>query len=730
MRIKTNKILLWLLPGVIFFLFFWGCGKPGNLNREQDVLHRVKAHLAERSHVIDFTAEALPQRYLREGWKKPEKRFTQVNFPSSLLFFRYFNEFNDVRMTLTARAAGADGKNLTVLCNRKIIKTVDLKPGPFGTYDFKLPERILTQGDNWLRLDFMGPGNTRKTNPENEEERKPAAKLKTIQFHYKIKDGGDKGLLQSPNSSFSCLVKINKYFRLEADYQNLRGTESMIEVLDHRRKVIHTFELAPKQTSFRQTKKIPEPGLYKLRFKTTGREDSFAIWSRIDLFLPEDKNEPIPEEKQMRTDPADIILYVADTLRRDHVSRYGYERKTTPRFDRFAEDNTLYLNAYSNSAWTRPSAACIWTGLFPKNHKTQLRADKLPDKAVTLASIMRENGYHTAAFIANGNIGRFFGFDRGFDNFTELLETNDYSRHATAAHVNQAVFPFLDEYVKRPQRKPLFLIVWTVDPHAPYTPSKDVKSMFGIQKFDPIDTYDFDLMENIRSGKIQPTESQREYMRTRYDQEIFDNDREFGRLLDKLKELGLYERAAVIFTSDHGEEFFEHGYVGHGHSLYQEQICIPFAAKIPGIQSGAREEKIQLTDVFPTILEIAGLQPPTAVDGISLFQVRNESPRTLYFEERKPWLDLTALIGETRKVIYNRVNHHRPVSDTKPLIEFYSLLNIDEQESLPPAGFPDLLRIQRINTYRQTKGATNWQQRNVELPPRIDEMLKALGYIK
>jgi hypothetical protein len=81
-------------------------------------------------------------------------------------------------------------------------------------------------------------------------------------------------------------------------------------------------------------------------------------------------------------------------------------------------------------------------------------------------------------------------------------------------------------------------------------------------------------------------------------------------------------------------------------------------------------------------------------------------------------------------VIYNRVNHHRPVSDTKPLIEFYSLLNIDEQESLPPAGFPDLLRIQRINTYRQTKGATNWQQRNVELPPRIDEMLKALGYIK
>lgn len=725
-----DKVLSWLFSGIIFLFFFWGCGNPGNISRELDVLHRVKAQLAERSHVIDFSAEALPQRHLRGGWEKPEKQFTQADFPSSRLFFRHFNESNEVRLTLTARAAEAERQTVSVFCNRKKLKTIDLEPGPFGNYSFILPESGLARGDNWLHFEFMRPNNSESMIPDNGGERKPAAAFKAIQFQYKIKDGGDKGLLQSPDSSFSCLVKINKYFRLETDYQNLRGTESLIEVLDHKGKALHRFELAPEQTSFRQTKKIPEPGLYKLRFKTTGREDSFAIWSRIDLFLPENENEPIPEEKEMKTEPADIILYVVDTLRRDHVSRYGYGRETTPRFDRFAEENTLYLNAYSNSAWTRPSAACIWTGLYPKNHKTQFRGDKLPEEASTLASILKECGYYTAAFIANGNIGRFFGFDRGFDNFTELLESNDYSRHATAAHVNQALFPFLDKYVKRPQRKPLFLVVWTVDPHAPYTPSKDVKSMFGIQAFDPINTYDFDLMDNIRSGKMKPTESQREYMRIRYDQEIFDNDREFGRVLDKLKEIGLYDRAAVIFTSDHGEEFFEHDHVGHGHSLYQEQICIPFAAKIPGIQPGVREEKIQLTDVFPTILEIAGVQPPAAVDGISLSQVKNDSPRTLYFEERKPWLDLTALIDEKRKVIYNRVNHHRPVSDTKPLIEFYNLSNIDEQKPLPPSRFPDLLRIQRINTYRQTKGETNWQQRNVELPPRIDEMLKALGYIK
>lgn len=710
-----NKNLIRVLSGVIFLFFFWGCGKPGNLSRELDLLHKVRAQLAESSQELNFSADSLPQRYLRGGWEAPEEQFTRTNLNVSRLFFRNFTACNDIRMTLTARAEMPQRQPVTISCNRETIKTIELEPGPFGDYSVVLPKRTVVRGDNWLEFHFLRP---------------PPAAFKNIRFSYKIQDAGEKGLLQRTDSSFSCLEEINKYFRVETHYQNLRGTESVIEVVDHMENVIHTFGLSPEQTHFSQTKKVPDPGVYKLRFTTSGRSDSFALWSRINIFLEEDKNETIPKEKEMGSSPADIILYAVDTLRRDHVSRYGYGRKTTPRFDRFAEENTLYLNAYSNSAWTRPSAACIWTGLFPKNHKTQFREDKLPQEAVTLPAIMRDNGYYTAAFVANGNIGRFFGFDRGFDDFTELLETYDYSRHATAAHVNQALFPFLDEYVKRPQRKPLFLIVWTVDPHAPYTPSEDVKSMFGIQKFEAIDTYDFDLMDKIRSGKIKLTESQREYMRIRYDQEIFDNDREFGRLLDKLKELGLYDRAAVIFTSDHGEEFFEHDYVGHGHSLYQEQICIPFAAKIPGIQPGVREEKIQLTDVFPSILEIAGLQPPGAVDGIPLTRVRSESPRTLYFEESKPWLDLTALMDGTRKVIYNRVNHHRLVSDTKPLIEFYYLSNIDEQEPLPPSGFTDLLRLQRINTYRQTKGETNWEQRNVELPHRIDEMLKALGYIK
>jgi arylsulfatase A-like enzyme len=711
----------------------WSCGQKRPLDRSRDIIQEVKAQLREETREILFQRDDLPREKLLRGWSFPEERLLWADSRRSSLAFCDFNEQNDVRVVFEARpalTAGGRQQKAAFGINRRKVDSFVLESGRYGQYNADVPGQLLHLGPNLLQFSFSYASRPADVDPGRKDSRTLAAAFTHMEFQREVLDAGDKGLRQNPGAVFSYIAPIEKKCRLSVAYTNQRDTESRIRLENEVGEEIKLFKLSPEETAFDKTFKVPKSGLYKFYFITEGRADSFALWNQIKLYLTDARNRHPDQSEELAAEGAPvIILYVVDTVRADQVSCYGYERETTPRLDQFAEDNALFLKAYANAAWTRPSAASIWSGLFPKNHQTQSKDDKLSEDAETLAEIFQENGYFTAAFIGNGNLHSHFGFNQGFDEYNELHGTYAYSQHVQSSHINQAVFPFLEEYTSRKQRQPLFLVIWTVDPHDPYTPEKDVMDLFNIDTYDPIDTFNFGLLNEIRAGRIKPTPSQIEFMRTRYDQEIYFNDRSFGALLDKLKELNLFSNAAVVFTSDHGEEFFEHGSVGHGHSLYREQLHVPLVIKSASIRPGKHEERVQLTDLFPTLLETAGIPVPDHIDGTSILRLPL-SARTLFFEEKKPWLDLTAMMDEDKKCIYNKMPSRAPSRAYVPLLEFFPLTDKREQTAYPPAGIRDAFRIQQMLTYRHTLAETSLDKRQVDIPENIDEMLKALGYIK
>ncbi len=696
-----------------------------------DIGREVKAQLQEETQKIDFRREFFTPGHLFSGWSFPQKLLTWADSKESRLLFNDVNEPNDIIIAVDCRPApSADLKTqrTTLGLNNEKIFSFPIRAGSMRTYNLKLPAEKLVFGENSLHFRFTYQTRPHDIDPKRRDTRPLAAAFQKIVFDRKVKDGNEKGIIQIPDSAFSYISRIHKRCRLHVVYHNLRGTQSRIEVIGPEGKTHKSYSLNPEKNEFHRIIKVKEPQLYTFRFVTEGREDSMTVWPEIVLEKPASENKRGINLRKFSQAP-DIFLYVVDTLRADHVSCYGYEKKTTPHFDAFAEENALYLNAFSNASWTRPSAACILTGLYPKNHKTQLYGHSLPKEAVTLAELLEDRNYHNIAFVANASIGKVFGFHKGFHEYRELTDIVPRSKHIQSDAVNQHVFTFLEDYIQRPDRKPLFAVIWTMDPHGPYAPDEEVEHMFDIDEHQYINTFDANLLPGIRTGRIQPTSSQMDFMRTRYDQEIYFNDRSFGRFLEKLKELGLYRDSSIIFTSDHGEEFMDHGSIDHGRSLYKEMVHIPFAIKADGIPSGIHRERIQLTDVFPTILNLSGTPIPDNINGISLFTL-NDPLRTLFFEERNDKLDLTAVLDAEKKVIYNKIPDRRPSREYVSLFEIFHLEDRKEQHAFPPAGINDHYRIQQIFSYRHSKNLSGWKEQEVEIPPEVEEKLKALGYIK
>ena len=188
-----------------------------------------------------------------------------------------------------------------------------------------------------------------------------------------------------------------------------------------------------------------------------------------------------------------------------------------------------------------------------------------------------------------------------------------------------------------------------MDPHAPYTPDPAFRDLFDIRRYEPIDALEkSELIMRIRSGRIRPTPGQWEYMKTLYDQEVAFSDSSFGRLRGYMEDKGVYRDAVVIVTADHGEAFNEHGDVGHGSSLHNELIRVPLIIKAPPLSKGAHEERVQHTDLFPTLLDLLGLEPPYPLDGASLLRL-TDPKRTLFFDLAT--YNSTAVLDE-KKIIF------------------------------------------------------------------------------
>ncbi|HZM49391.1 MAG TPA: sulfatase [Vicinamibacteria bacterium] len=296
-----------------------------------------------------------------------------------------------------------------------------------------------------------------------------------------------------------------------------------------------------------------------------------------------------------------VVIYVVDCLRADHVGAFGYPLPTTPSLDALAKDSVLLSDLNSCAAWTKPSTACLFTSLLPTYHRARTVDDALARERATLAERFQAAGYRTLAWVANPVIDpALFLFNQGFDRWVDLRSlrerkggTHVNALEPDAAEITQAVLPWLRAH----RDESFFLYLHSLDLHFGYRPRPPFDRQFVT---------------------AQSTGLERE--RQLYDNEVAYNDREIGRLLAALKELALYDDTVVFVTADHGEEFGEHGSTRHGKTLYQELLHIPGILKLPGsAHAGLRLEAVASNiDVAPTLLDIAGAGIPAAFQGRSL----------------------------------------------------------------------------------------------------------------
>lgn len=334
-----------------------------------------------------------------------------------------------------------------------------------------------------------------------------------------------------------------------------------------------------------------------------GESDSGIGLKKPALWAPtEARDPPPPVVVETPTHRPNVLVYLVDTLRADRLGCYGYPKPTTPNIDRFAESSSLFLNAVGQSSWTKASVGSIFTGLWPPAHGAIGWKHKLSSEIVTLAEMLQAEGYRTAAFVTNPHVVETFGFTQGFDEFSRKLKR-------PSDQVNSMVF---DWFGGGEEDDPFLLYVHTMDPHAPYAPPEPFRAAFAPTA---------DQMPQWQPRWRWPMEAL-PHLSDLYDAEIAFNDDSFGALLDFLEERGLYDDTLILFASDHGEEFKEHGRWRHGANLHAETLNFPLIVKFPDQREGIRvEAAVQHIDLLPTILAGVGLEIPSALEGRDLAAV-------------------------------------------------------------------------------------------------------------
>jgi arylsulfatase A-like enzyme len=349
-----------------------------------------------------------------------------------------------------------------------------------------------------------------------------------------------------------------------------------------------------------------------------------------------------------------VILITLDTVRADHLSLYGYGRDTTPGLRHLPA--TVYANASATSNWTVPTIASILTGQSPLRHGAEMSAAfpegaPLASTSVTIAEVLQKQRYHTAAIVANPILDPELGFDRGFSSydlvaahFDEALTpiSREYLLRealrglaeaiivrrsplrvsADAGAVNTKTGRLLETLARRPG--PFFLFLNSMDAHSPYTPPPPYDTRYPGK--DPAFRWS-------TWGSRPLRDRERDHLTSQYDGAIAHLDEELGHLIERLRQLDLFDNSLIVIVGDHGEAFGEHGVVGHGSSLYQTQLHVPLLVKYPQARTATTvSTPVSGIDILPTVLDVIHAPVPAGLDGRSLRTAGSLGPRWIISE--------------------------------------------------------------------------------------------------
>jgi choline-sulfatase len=306
-----------------------------------------------------------------------------------------------------------------------------------------------------------------------------------------------------------------------------------------------------------------------------------------------------------------VILVIVDTLRADRLGLHGYGRNTSPLLDRLAEEMVVFENAYSQAPNTPPSVASILTSLYPSSHHFTGNGDRIPEAALTLAEMLHAAGYRTGAFVDAGFLRERFGMSQGFEIYDDEGGGLD------------AMLPRVRLWLDAEQDRPFFLLLHTYDVHVPYEKTPEpYRNAFVEHRY--TGELESRQLEEIRMGRLKHslTPEETRHFSDLYDGGILHMDAVLGKFLEELRERKILDRAVVVISSDHGEEFMEHGSVLHD-KLYRTVTHVPLLLRLPeGEAAGLRRtDVVETIDIAPTVLDAVGVPAHTGMQGESLLRL-------------------------------------------------------------------------------------------------------------
>ena len=458
--------------------------------------------------------------------------------------------------------------------------------------------------------------------------------------------------------------------------------------------------------------------------------------------------------------PKGVILIQADTLRADHLGLYGHQRDTAPFLGALAKEGVVFTRAFAQAGWTKVSTTSFMTSLYPTTHGVRRIIDRLPAAATTLAEVYRAAGRATVSFSSVGFTGLGTNLHQGFEELHERTSVDTgpkYTSKTAREYVDRAI-----EWVDRHRDQPFFMYLHLFDPHSPFEPRRPWDGMWAdpakrdahLQQLEAVrkvianpfmaDRGMATREEMLKAGVDPATYLAHE--RDWYDGSIRALDTELVRLFRRLRALGLDRDVALVFLSDHGEEFQEHGRMWHGQSVYGEMMHVPLVVRWPaGIEPGRKvEEPVQLLDVMPTLLDLSGLEHPAGIQGQSLVPLlrpasggRAWSRRPVILEkqpmgdeEHPEASELYGVIDGSWKLIHNKV---RPAD--RPEFELYDIAKDRLDTTNVASEHPDVVeRLAKVLNGWHTMAAAARLKPDAETTSTLSaeelQRLRSLGYVR
>ena len=461
--------------------------------------------------------------------------------------------------------------------------------------------------------------------------------------------------------------------------------------------------------------------------------DSSQNWKRLIfgllVIVSCSKTEPETEPPPPQEKPNNVLV-VVDTLRADHLGVYGHHRATSPTMDELARTGTWFGRAYAHSGWTLASMTSLFTGLHFHKHRVgrapndPAQFGRLPDETETLAELLGGAGYATAGVVNNTFLAPEFGLNQGFgENY--LWDGASNIQHRTGVETVDLGLDWL-----KAQTSPSFLFLHMMEPHLSYDPPESIRGTFAPKEGLPfrVPLLQQDLLDGINTGRLTLDEDLINAVTGLYDEEILAADQAIGELVKGLKAQGVWENTLIVITSDHGEEFWDHGGFEHGHTLYGELTRVPLILSGGALSNpvGRVDTLTAHVDVFRGLVERVGATVPAGVAGLDMFEIANGLSvpgRAILSENTLYGPSLVSVVDDGNRLV---INQHSAAGEVWAVDSMG--LELERRQ-----GRDQMEHGQRLtNILAQMRGTLDPVESVVgpQIPsPDTFEQLRALGYL-